>query len=80
MMRGFYRYLKRKFWTKNFFNYFITGIIFTLLNVVLVWLFVDYYPLLAQPYNTPFVTFVTIMVLFIFRYFVFQWIGFTQKD
>ena len=74
------RWFKRKFFSRNFLKYLLTGVLFTLLNVSLVWLFVDFIIMFPKEYNTPVVTFIIIFVLFVSRYLVFQWIGFTRKD
>lgn len=76
----FYQWFKKIFFTKNFLIYFITGIIFTIFNALLVWLFVDFIVLFPEKYNTPIITFLVVTFLFILRYLVFDWIGFTAKD
>ena len=74
------RYWKRKFSSKNFIKYFMTGILFTGLSTILIWIFVDYIVLFPKKFNTPLATFLITVILFVLRYLVFQWIGFTHQD
>lgn len=58
---------KRLFWDKSFFHYTWTGGLFTILNIVLVWLFID---VLGIP--TLLSTTVVIGGLFFVRYIVYR--------
>jgi len=55
---------------KNFFHYFWTGGLFTLLNIFLVWLFIDIFHI-----PTIISSVVVIGGLFLGRYLVFRWLG-----
>jgi len=80
IIHSIHQWTKKMFFTKNFLKYFITGIIFTILNALLVWVFVDFIVLFPEKYNTPIVTFLVVTFLFVLRYLVFDWIGFTSNE
>ena len=70
---------KKKFMNLNFFRYLIAGGIFTLSQVLLVWIFVDFVIIFPEKINTPLATFIITCFLFIFKYLFYEWIGFTKK-
>lgn len=55
------------FWEKSFFHYLWTGGLFTLLNIVLLWLFIDYFKIPTLISSS-----VVIGGLFILRYVVYR--------
>ncbi len=59
----------RHFLNREFFHYFWTGGLFTLLNIVLVWLFIDIFKIPTLISST-----VVIGGLFIARYLVYRWL------
>ena len=62
------KWLKETFYNKNFFHYFWTGGLFTFLNIVLVWLFIDILKIPTIISST-----VVIGGLFILRFLVYRW-------
>ncbi len=59
----------RHFLNREFFHYFWTGGLFTILNIVLVWLFIDIFKIPTLISST-----VVIGGLFIARYLVYRWL------
>lgn len=57
----------RFFWKKSFFHYIWSGGIFTVLNIFLIWLFIDILKI-----STLISSIVVIGGLFIFRYIVYR--------
>lgn len=79
MIKRTAHWIKRKFFTKNFLKYAATGLMFTIINTAILWIFIDFIVLFPKRINTPAVTFISLAFLFILRYLVFQWIGFTKE-
>jgi len=80
MIIAVFYWMKKKFFTKNFFKYAATGFVFTILNTLLLWIFIDFIILFPKKINTPAVTFITLTFLFVLRYLTFQWIGFMKEE
>ncbi|MBI2410239.1 GtrA family protein [Candidatus Kaiserbacteria bacterium] len=63
-------YLRRLFWDKKFFHYTWIGIVVSLLNVILLWLFID-----IMHWPTVFSSIFVVVLNFIIRYVAMDLLG-----
>ena len=63
--------------SKSFIKYSIGGIIKTIINLMLLWLFID---TIVLPFSNTIVRLVVFGITFVVTYFIYDWVGYSKKD